>query len=120
MTWVDPCLQRSRNAAGDVVVRRGVPQLDGYLEFLAARSRPNRVLAVAYDVRVFFAVVGKPPERVTAADVLAFVTAQHTGAATGRLQLVGGGVPRSAQSATSLSQLDSDAVRVSDRGLAPD
>lgn len=46
MTWVDPCLQRSRNAAGDVVVRLGVPQVDGYLEFLAARSRPNTVLAV--------------------------------------------------------------------------
>ena len=46
MTWVDPCLQRSRTAAGDVVVRLGVPQLDRYLEFLAARSRPNTVLAV--------------------------------------------------------------------------
>jgi integrase/recombinase XerD len=48
------------------VVRLGVPQLDAYLEFLAARSRPNTVLAVAYDLRVFFAVVGKPPARVTA------------------------------------------------------
>jgi Phage integrase, N-terminal SAM-like domain len=57
-----------------------MPQLDGYLEFLAARSRPNTVLAVAYDLRVFSAVVGKRPARGTAADVVGFVTAQHTGA----------------------------------------
>jgi integrase/recombinase XerD len=91
MTWVDPCLQRSRTAAGDLVVRLGVPQLDAYLEFLGARSRPNTVLAVAYDLRVFFAVVGKAPELVTAADVLGFVTAQHTGGGADRLQLAGAG-----------------------------
>jgi len=49
------------------------------------------VLAAAYDLRVFFAVVGKPPGQVTAADVLGFVTAQHTGAGVGRLQLAGDG-----------------------------
>ena len=64
MTWVDPCLRRSGIAASAVVVRLGVPQLDAYLEFLAARARPNTVLAVRYDLRVFFAVVGKPPEQV--------------------------------------------------------
>ena len=69
MTWTDPCLRRCRTASGDLVVL-GVPQLDTYLEFLAARSRPNTVLAVAYDLKVFFTVVGKPPERVVAADVL--------------------------------------------------
>jgi hypothetical protein len=90
MTWVDPCLQRSRNAAGDLVVRLGVPQLDGYLEFLGAHSRPNTALAVAYDLTVFVAVVGKPAGQVTAADVLGFVTAQHTGATEGRLQLARG------------------------------
>jgi hypothetical protein len=42
---------------GGPVVRLGVPQLDAYLEFLAARSRPNTVLAVGYDLRVFFTVV---------------------------------------------------------------
>jgi integrase/recombinase XerD len=89
MTWVDPCLQRSRNVAGHVDVRLGVPQLDEYLEFLAVRSRPNTVLAVGYDLRVFFTVVGKPPAQVTAADVLGFVTAQHTGAPAGRVQLAG-------------------------------
>ena len=88
MTWTDPCLRRCRTASGDLVVL-GVPQLDTYLEFLAARSRPNTVLAVAYDLKVFFTVVGKPPERVVAADVLGFVTAQRAGAHVGGLQLVG-------------------------------
>jgi pimeloyl-ACP methyl ester carboxylesterase len=36
------------------VVRFGVAVLDGYLEFLAVRSRPNTVAAVAYDLKVFF------------------------------------------------------------------
>ena len=57
-------LDRSRNAAGDLVVRLGVGLLDEYLEFLAGRCRPNTVLAVAYDLKVFFTVVGKPPRRV--------------------------------------------------------
>jgi len=94
MPWLDLCLQRARSSSGDLVVRLGMPQLDRYLEFLTVRSRPNTVLAVAYDLRVFFAVVGKPPRQVTAADVLAFVTAQHTGGTADRLQLVGrfGGV----------------------------
>jgi integrase/recombinase XerD len=56
-------LARSRNAAGELVVRLGVPLLDEYLEFLAGRCRPNTVLAVAYDLKVFFTVVGKPPGR---------------------------------------------------------
>jgi integrase len=55
------------------------------------------VLAAAYDRRVFFAVVGKPPARVTAADVLGFVTAQHTGAVASRLQLLGAGAGVSAR-----------------------
>jgi len=37
------------------------------------------VLAVAYDLKVFFTVVGKSPKRVGAADVLAFMTAQLSG-----------------------------------------
>ena len=37
---------------------------------LAGRCRPNTVLAIAYDLKVFFAVVGKAPAEVTAADVL--------------------------------------------------
>jgi hypothetical protein len=43
-------LTRSRNAAGELLVRLGVPLLDEYLEFLGGRCRPNTVLAVAYDL----------------------------------------------------------------------
>ena len=44
---------RSRDAAGELVVRLGVPLLDKYLEFVGGRCRPNTVLAVAYDLKVF-------------------------------------------------------------------
>jgi integrase/recombinase XerD len=77
---------RSRDAAGDLVVRLGVPLLDEYLEFLGGRCRPNTVLAVAYDLKVFFTAVKKTPRRVRPADVLAFMTAQRTGR-DGRLQV---------------------------------
>ena len=83
-------LTRSRNAAGELVVRLGVGLLDEYLEFLAGRCRPNTVLAVAYDLKVFFTVVGKPPRQVRPVDVLAFMTAQRTGGG-GRLQMAGAG-----------------------------
>jgi integrase/recombinase XerD len=79
-------LTRSRNAAGDLVVRLGVRLLDEYLEFLAGRCRPNTVLAVAYDLKVFFTVVRKPPRQVRPVDVLAFMTAQRAGG-EGRLQV---------------------------------
>ena len=87
-------LTRSRSADGELVVRLGVRLLDEYLEFLAGRCRPNTVAAVAYDLKVFFTVVGKPPRRVRPVDVLAFMTAQRTGG-EGRLQVAepgGGGV----------------------------
>ena len=61
-----------------------MPLADVYLEFLAGRCRPNTVLAAAYDLRVFFTVVGKPPEEVAPVDVLAFITAQRTGNTGGR------------------------------------
>jgi hypothetical protein len=57
----------------------GVRLPDEYLEFLAGRCRPNTVAAVAYDLKVFFTVVGKPPRRVRLVDVLTFMTAQRTG-----------------------------------------
>lgn len=90
MSWIDLRLTRTRTAAGDLAVSFGVPLLDAYLEFLAVRSRPNTVAAVAYDLKVFFTVVGKPPAEITAADVLAFVTAQYTGGDARRLQAVAG------------------------------
>jgi integrase/recombinase XerD len=73
------------------VVRLGVRLLDECLEFLAGRCRPNTVAAVAYDLKVFFTLVGKPPRRVRPVDVLAFMTAQRTGG-EGRLQVAEPGV----------------------------
>jgi site-specific recombinase XerD len=75
----DLCVARSRDPSGELVVRVGVPLADVYLEFLGGRCRPNTVLAAAYDLKVFFTVVAKPPDQVRPADVLAFITAQHTG-----------------------------------------
>ena len=39
----------------------------------------NTVLAAGYDLKVVFSVVGKAPEDVAPADVLAFIIAQRTG-----------------------------------------
>ena len=72
-----PCLVRS---AADGKIRKitlGHPLLDDYLVFVAARARTNTWLAVAYDLKVFFEVVGKEPAVVTAADVFAFLSAQR-------------------------------------------
>jgi integrase len=80
-----------------------VPLADVYLEFLGGRCRPNTVLAAAYDLKVFFTAVGKPPREIVAADVLAFITAQRTGRAGGHvvLQPVGeGGEPGGVSAAT--------------------
>jgi site-specific recombinase XerD len=81
MSLSDPCLIRSRGPSGRAVVRLGAPLIDDYLEFLEGRCRPNTVLAAAYDLRVFFRVVDKPPAEVRPADVLGFITAQRTGRA---------------------------------------
>lgn len=77
MVW-SPCLIRYWDRAGAVSVVLGHPLLDDYLEFVAARSRTNTLLATAYDLKVFFSVVAKPPTEVSTADVLAFITAQRT------------------------------------------
>jgi integrase/recombinase XerD len=55
----------------------GHPLLDAFLELVAARSRPNTVLATGFDLKVFFSVVDKDPVDVDTADVLAFVAAQR-------------------------------------------
>lgn len=79
MTGVLPCLippaKTDLRRAGSL----GDPLLDAYLEFLAARSRPNTVLATWFDVKVFFTVVAKPVDQVRAVDVLGFITAQRSG-----------------------------------------
>jgi integrase/recombinase XerD len=73
----DPCLVRSSTGDGGEVVRVGHPLLDAFLELVAARSRPNTVLASAFDLRVFFSIVDKDPVEVDTADVLAFIAAQR-------------------------------------------
>ena len=90
MAVVDPCLVRSVDRAGRAVVRLGVPLVDEYLDFVAGRCRPNTVLATAFDLKVFFSVVAKPPGEVSSADVLAFITAQRTGGDGRRLRTVDG------------------------------
>ncbi|MDQ2709841.1 MAG: tyrosine-type recombinase/integrase [Actinomycetota bacterium] len=63
--------------------------LDGYLEFVAARARPNTLLAVGYDLKVFFTETPKEPADITTADILAFITSQRVprrGAAVVRLE----------------------------------
>ena len=76
MSW-SPEFQRADRADGAVEVRLGHPVVDRYLEFLAARCRPNTVLAAGFDLKVFFTLVPVEPTEVTTADVLAFITAQR-------------------------------------------
>ena len=93
MSVADLCVVSSRDRSGDLVVRVGVPLADVYLDFLGGRCRPNTVLAAAYDLKVFFTVVAKPPGQVRPGDVLAFITAQRMGRTSGHsvLQAAGPG-----------------------------
>ena len=77
MSW-SPCLVRCATSDGRVLIRLGHEAVDAYLEFLAARCRPNTVIAAGSDLKIFFTVVGKEPVGVTTADVLAFITAQRS------------------------------------------
>jgi len=76
MLWI-PCLVRSTGPDGEVRASLGDPLVDDYLRFVAARSRPNTVLATAYDLKVFFSVVGKEPARVSTTDVMEFLAVQR-------------------------------------------
>ena len=71
-----PCLVRSEDD-GRGLIRVGHPLLDAYLELVAARARPNTVLAHAYDLKVFFTVIDRDPVEVAPADVVAFITEQR-------------------------------------------
>jgi hypothetical protein len=55
--------------------------LDRYVEFVAARCRPNTVIATVSDLRAFFAVIDKAPSEVTTKDVFEFIAAQRRVAA---------------------------------------
>lgn len=72
-----PCLVRSVEGTDIQALRLGDPLLDDYLAFVGARARTNTWLAVASDLKIFFASVGKAPAEVTTADVFAFLTAQR-------------------------------------------
>ncbi|MEP1123610.1 MAG: site-specific integrase [Ilumatobacter sp.] len=89
MSW-SPEFQRADRAGGEVDVRLGHPVVDRYLEFLAARCRPNTVLAAGFDLKVFFTLVPVEPTQVTTADVLAFITAQRASGDDTVVRLVDG------------------------------
>jgi len=77
MTFV-PCLVRSAEGSRLVSITLGHPLLDAYLEFVGARGAVNTWLATAYDLKVFFEVVGREPAEVSSADVFAFLGQQRT------------------------------------------
>ena len=72
-----PCLVRLVSGSGQVRYRLGDGLVDRYLEFVAGRSRPNTLRAVAFDLKTFFTVVGKDPVEVTAVDVFEFLAHQR-------------------------------------------
>jgi integrase/recombinase XerD len=72
-----PCLVRSVPVSGQVRYGLGHRLVDRYLEFVAGRSRPDTLRAVAFDLKTFFAVVGKDPVEVTAVDVFDFLADQR-------------------------------------------
>ena len=76
MTFL-PCLVRSSTAAGEVRFELGHPLVDRYLEFVAGRTRPNTVRAVAFDLKTFFTVVDKEPAEVRPGDVFDFLAHQR-------------------------------------------
>jgi integrase len=76
MTFV-PRMERSVEDGELRAITLGHPLLDDYLEFVGARGATNTWLATAYDLKVFFEVVGREPAEVTAADVFAFLAQQR-------------------------------------------
>ena len=76
MSW-SPSVERRRIGQFGVEVRLGHPLLDDYLRFVAARCRPNTVLATGFDLKVFFTFTGKDPVEVTVTDVLDFIADQR-------------------------------------------
>ena len=89
MSW-SPLLVRSVTPDDRILIRLGHEAVDTYLEFLAARCRPNTVIAAGSDLKIFFTVVGKDPAGVTTADVLGFVTAQRSVGDPNVIRLVDG------------------------------
>jgi integrase/recombinase XerD len=71
------CLIRTSTAGGEARYALGDPLVDSYLAFVAGRSRPNTVRAVAHDLKTFFTVIDKDPVEVVAANVFDFVADQR-------------------------------------------
>jgi integrase len=76
MTFV-PRMERVMDGRELRSITLGHPLLDAYLEFVGARGAVNTWLATGYDLKVFFAVVGKEPAEVSAVDVFAFLAEQR-------------------------------------------
>ena len=57
----------TRTTSGGVI-RLGHPLVDAYLGLVAARARPNTLLAQAFDLKVFFSFVGKDPSEAKVRD----------------------------------------------------
>jgi integrase/recombinase XerD len=65
------------SSSGQVRYVLGDRLADRYLEFVAGRCRPNALRAMTFDLKAFFAVVGKDPVEVTAADMFDFLADQR-------------------------------------------
>ena len=72
-----PVYGAQRVGQGEVRYALGDGLVDRYLEFVAGRCWPNTLLAVAFDLKAFFMVIGKDPVEVTAADVFEFLADQR-------------------------------------------
>ena len=57
-----PSFDRFEDGACRESIRLGHRLVDLYLELVAARARPNTLLAQTYDLKVFFSIVELPPE----------------------------------------------------------
>jgi site-specific recombinase XerD len=76
MTFL-PSMERVMDGPELRAITLGHPLVDAYLEFVGARGARNTWLATAYDLKVFFEVVGKEPAEVSSADVFAFLGHQR-------------------------------------------
>jgi hypothetical protein len=56
----------------------GHPLVDSYLEFVAGRSRPNTLRAVAHDLKTFFTVVDKEPDAAGFGGLVNYIKDLHT------------------------------------------
>jgi integrase/recombinase XerD len=72
-----PCLIRTSTVGGEARFALGDPLVDSYLAFVAGRSRPSTLRAVAHDLKTFLSLIDKHPVEVVAADVFEFVADQR-------------------------------------------